>query len=643
MLRRLKGRDHVLLTDFGIGRFVQQDSVALTRPGNILGTVGYIAPECILGDEGDDRSDVYALACVIFECLTGESVFNAFTDVALCMAHANDPRPKPSDRRPLLGPRFDAALVRGLAIDPDKRFQTAAEFADALQAALRGGDTQPSPSRPSPALPAALDVTTVDRAGEELRVAPVTPPTGVAPTSLPHEPTVRSGERSTPREALTQVSRSPSPSSSTPRTRGSKSVLAAVAAGVVLVGIVAVVLAKGGGSAKHPLPAVAPKPGGTLTIYSSLPRSSGSQVTDMIKAMRLALEQAHGKAGGFSIKYKDKDDSVFDGSWTPEAVAKNAHEAARDASTAVYIGDFQSAATKISLPILSAAHVPQISPASDAVGLTSAAPGADPGEPAKYYPGGFRNYVSIVPKGGIQGGALVALMKRDGCTRVAMAHDTEVYGEGLARDIEASAREQALTIVFDEVIDKHAAHYHSLASLAASQRATCFVFSGLSTSHSVQVYKDVAAALPKAELYGPDALADPSFSDPEHGGIPARIAAHVRLTAARREPLGFGRSGRAFFTQYRTRYHADADPVAINGYEAMQLALDAIKRSRTGTRSDIVKALFATRNRHSALGTYSIDRNGDTTLRAFGVYGIKDAQVPFLGTMMAAPVAVTGK
>ena len=68
----------------------------------------------------------------------------------------------------------------------------------------------------------------------------------------------------------------------------------------------------------------------------------------------------------------------------------------------------------------------------------------------------------------------------------------------------------------------------------------------------------------------------------------------------------------------------------------MSLVLDAIERSQTGTREDIVKALFATKDRDSPLGTYSIDENGDTTLTDYGVYEVKGGQQVFLKSVKAA-------
>ena len=67
----------------------------------------------------------------------------------------------------------------------------------------------------------------------------------------------------------------------------------------------------------------------------------------------------------------------------------------------------------------------------------------------------------------------------------------------------------------------------------------------------------------------------------------------------------------------------------------MSLALDAIKRSKTGDKADIIKALFATKDRQSVLGTYSIDENGDTTLTDYGIYSVKDGELKFDKTVKA--------
>jgi branched-chain amino acid transport system substrate-binding protein len=379
--------------------------------------------------------------------------------------------------------------------------------------------------------------------------------------------------------------------------------------------------------------------GKTLTVYSSLPRQGAQepQTTDLVNGIKLALEQAGGKAGKFTVKYESLDDSTAQaGSWTPEATQTNALKAAGDDSTAVYIGEFNSGASAVSIPILNEAGVPQISPANTAVGLTSDDPGAGPGEPDKYYPSGTRTYTRIVPKDTIQGSALATLMKQDGCTKVYMTNDKEVYGSGLAENIEGSAKEQGLDVVANDPIDKNAPNYRSLAEKASGSGANCFVYSGITANNAVQLYKDFAAALPDAKLYGPDGVAETGFSDPKEGGIPADVASRVKLTVATLSPDEYPADGQEFFDSFREKYNEpNPNPYAIYGYEAMRLALDAIERSETGEKADIVKALFATKDRESVLGTYSIDENGDTTLTDYGVYTIDGGELKFDSTIKA--------
>jgi branched-chain amino acid transport system substrate-binding protein len=379
--------------------------------------------------------------------------------------------------------------------------------------------------------------------------------------------------------------------------------------------------------------------GKTLTVYSSLPLQGASrpQTTALVNGIKLALEQAGGKAGDFTIKYESLDDSTAQaGSWTPEATQANARKAAQDDSTALYIGEFNSGASAVSIPILNEAGVPQISPANTAVGLTSDEAGASPGEPDKYYPSGQRTYVRIVPKDTIQGAAVATLMKQDGCTKVFMTNDKEVYGAGLAKNIQGAADSQGLDIVANDAIDKNAPNYRSLAQKAKGAGADCFVYSGITANNAVQLYKDFAAALPNAKLYGPDGVAETGFADPKEGGIPADVASRVKVTVATLSPDEYPADGKEFFAQFAKKYgDKNPDPYAIYGYEAMRLGLDAIQRSGTGDKADIVKALFDTKDRKSVLGTYSIDENGDTTLTDYGVYSIEGGELKFDSTIKA--------
>ncbi len=373
----------------------------------------------------------------------------------------------------------------------------------------------------------------------------------------------------------------------------------------------------------------------TVTVYSSVPLQGASRAStaDLVDGAKLALEQAGGKAGNIKVNYISLDDSTAQaGNWTPEATSANARKAAQDKSTAAYIGEFNSGASAVSIPILNEAGVPQISPANTAVGLTTNKPGAAPGEPDKYYPTGKRNYVRIVPIDTIQGAAMVSLMKQNGCTKLAEVNDKEVYGVGIAKNVELAAKASGgLQVVMDEGIDPKAPNYRSLAQKAKSQGADCFAFQGVTANNAIQATKDFAAALgPNSKMFGPDGVCESGFVDPKKGGIPTSLDSRTFCTVATLPPDEYPASGQTFFKAFKQKYGEDQpDPYAIYGYEAMSLALDAIKRSKTGDKADVIKALFATKDRQSVLGTYSIDQNGDTTLTDYGAYKVKNGALEF--------------
>ena len=373
--------------------------------------------------------------------------------------------------------------------------------------------------------------------------------------------------------------------------------------------------------------------GKELTIYSSMPLQGASspQTRAIVNGMKLALEQSGGKAGEHKIKFVSLDNSTAQaGTWTPEATSANARRAAQDKSTAVYLGEFNSGAAAISIPVLNEAGVPQISPANTAVGLTVKEPGATPGEPDKYYPSGQRTYTRIVARDSIKGPAMTKMMQEDGCTKVEVTNDKEVYGAGLAEAIVDSAKSAGLDILANEGIDKNAPNYRSLAQKAAGAGADCFAFSGITGNNAVQLFKDFAAAIPDAKLYGPDGTCESGFVDPKEGGIPAEVASRYKCTSPTLPTSELPPEGQDFFTAYAKKYgDKSPDPYAIYGYEAMRLALDAIQRSETGEKADVLKALFDTKDRASVLGTYSIDENGDTTLTDLAIDGVENGKLKF--------------
>ncbi|MGO9900005.1 MAG: serine/threonine-protein kinase [Solirubrobacteraceae bacterium] len=126
------------LTDFGLTKRVSENQVsaALTRTGQFLGTVAYVAPEQIQGLAIDGRADIYALTCMLYECLTGARPFPKDSELAIISAHLYDPRPRPTELRPELPAAIDDVVATGMAKSVQDRYSTCAELAAAARAAL---------------------------------------------------------------------------------------------------------------------------------------------------------------------------------------------------------------------------------------------------------------------------------------------------------------------------------------------------------------------------------------------------------------------------------------------------------------------------------------------------------------------------
>jgi serine/threonine-protein kinase len=156
---------HVYLSDFGLAKQVESGT-RLTKAGLFMGTLDYVAPEQIQGQGVDRRVDVYAMGCVVFECLTGEPPFRRDTEMAMMFAHIQEPPPRATERRADLPAEVDEVLIKAMAKRPDDRYESAGAFLDELEGALiqavvpvattapvEERDTQPIPDTGEPAAP----------------------------------------------------------------------------------------------------------------------------------------------------------------------------------------------------------------------------------------------------------------------------------------------------------------------------------------------------------------------------------------------------------------------------------------------------------------------------------------------------------
>ena len=211
----LDERDRLAIGDFGIARLAWEEQV--TQTGQVLGTAAYLAPEQAMGEPAVAASDRYALSVVAFELLTGQKPFNAEHFAAQARAHVEDDPPRASELNPALSERVDAVIDRGMAKDPDDRWETAAEFVERLEDSLA-----PPPAKRSNGAAAGSTRSTRLMTGREGR-RDGTPP----PSSPPRPP----------------VAARPAPARSGPR-RGP---LIAALAGLLIAAVVAFALLSGGG------------------------------------------------------------------------------------------------------------------------------------------------------------------------------------------------------------------------------------------------------------------------------------------------------------------------------------------------------------------------------------------------------------
>ncbi|WP_156622601.1 serine/threonine-protein kinase, partial [Mycobacterium sp. 852014-50255_SCH5639931] len=133
--------DFAYLVDFGIAAAAtDQRATRMTKTGAAIGSWNYMAPERFGNDDPTYRVDIYALACLLFECLTGTTPFQATSLSSLMAAHLVEPIPRPSQRNPAVPTAFDEVIARGMAKDPNDRYVTAGDLAKAALRALSTPD-----------------------------------------------------------------------------------------------------------------------------------------------------------------------------------------------------------------------------------------------------------------------------------------------------------------------------------------------------------------------------------------------------------------------------------------------------------------------------------------------------------------------
>jgi branched-chain amino acid transport system substrate-binding protein len=358
--------------------------------------------------------------------------------------------------------------------------------------------------------------------------------------------------------------------------------------------------------------------GNQLAIYSSLPLQGPSAAgsRQIVGGEKLALSQAGGRVGAFRVSYVSLDDSnPVTGRWSRDATLTDAKTAAQDTSTIAYLGDYNSAATALSLPLINAAGVLQVSASSPYIGLTSSLD-AGQDEPERFYPTGKRTFARLQPGDSGEAIAQARLMSSLGVHKLYVLDDQDPFQVPLAQLVGAEAKRAGIALAGHDSISvtPGATYAGEVEKIVESGAQAVFVAGGTGVGAS-GLFKQLHSANPRLLLLGPGTMTGEAFTS----GLGA-AAANTYLTTPLLPAPSYPRSAQRVLADYRRMFGGEGTPYALYGYEAMRTVLDAIRSagSRGNDRQAVIDRFFAASHPDSVLGPYSIEASGEPTLARYG-------------------------
>ncbi len=368
-------------------------------------------------------------------------------------------------------------------------------------------------------------------------------------------------------------------------------------------------------------------------IASDLPLQGAgrAQTIAMTKAIEYILTQRNWKAGDVTVGYQSCDDSTAQAAkWDAAKCTANAQAYAAEKSVIGVIGTFNTGCAKLIVPILNRApggRIAMISPANTGPGITKVVKGlTDPGEPNIYYPTGKRNYARVVATDDFQSPALAELTQQLGMKSAYILTDNEAYGKGVADAYNITAKKLGIAIKGYEAWDPKASSYEALANKIKGTGAQSVFLGGIVCNNGGKLIKDLRAGLGAGvTIIAPDGFTP--ISGVVDGAGAAAEGVYVSVAGYPNEKLG--PAGKKFVADFRKfQKKAQVDPYAVYAAQAAEVLLDAIARS-DGTRASVADQMFKTNVTDGILGSFTLDKNGDTSLRAITIYKIKGGAGPF--------------
>lgn len=353
----------------------------------------------------------------------------------------------------------------------------------------------------------------------------------------------------------------------------------------------------------------------------------GEQIVD---GEKLALSRAGGRAGRFRVALVSLNDSEpKGGAWNAGVTATNAKTAAQDTSTIAYIGDFNSPATAISLPLVNGAGIAQVSPSSPYIGLTSSLD-AGQDEPERFYPSGRRTFLRLQPGDPVEAGAQVQLMRSLGVHSVYVLDDEEnPFETPLATLVVTAAQQAHIALAGHESIGlsgTQPSNYSEEAQKIVHSGAQAVFLASEGGAGAAALWGALHAAEPSLRLLACSGLDNESFTQ-QIGAAEAS----TYITTPWLAPSDYAPSARSVLSSFRHAFGLEATPAALYGYEAMNLVLSAIRAAgpRGNDRAAVAEQMLAARVRTSVLGSYSIEADGETSFFRYGADSVRDGRPVF--------------
>jgi branched-chain amino acid transport system substrate-binding protein len=245
-----------------------------------------------------------------------------------------------------------------------------------------------------------------------------------------------------------------------------------------------------------------------------------------------------------------------------------------------------------------------------------------------------------VPADDIQGAVACEFCRNDlKAKKVFILHDRELYGKGIADVFKKTAESTGVEVVGFEGIDAKASNYRSLVTKIRAAAPDVVFFGGTTQTNGAQVLKDLRAGGAKIPFVSPDGTFEKAFIEAAGKDSVTKEQGGVYITFGGVPSEMLTGIGAKFVKSYQAKYGEIPEAYAVYGYEAGCVLLDAMDRAETKDRAAIIAAVAATKDFNGALGTWSFDENGDTSIRTMSINTIEDGAFKFVRTAGGAAKA----